>query len=75
MPEDELKNIAAREGATYISAMEALCPSGQCVTMAGRGPQNVVALDYYHLTDPGSRLLLQRIANRLFGSLAVEPRQ
>jgi len=74
MSDAELKSLVTAQGASYIPAMNALCSSGQCVTMAGHGPQYVVAQDYYHLTDPGSAFLMQKIGAELFSGTGIKRR-
>jgi hypothetical protein len=71
VPETGFKTLAKNSGASYISPVDALCPAGRCVTMTDYGPQYLTSFDTSHLTDPGSQLLVQRIADQLFMGVAV----
>jgi hypothetical protein len=69
-PEKELKLLAARNGASYISALDALCPGSQCMTMAGGyGPENETFIDTNHVSVAGSVFLIKKIAAQLFPAL------
>ncbi|EEI8938113.1 acyltransferase, partial [Salmonella enterica subsp. enterica serovar Reading] len=48
-------------GAEYISAYRALCNESGCLTRVGDGPDFVTAVDWGHLTKPGSDFLFEKI--------------
>jgi peptidoglycan/LPS O-acetylase OafA/YrhL len=72
MPEAALRKLVENAGATFVSAIEALCPANRCVTMTEYGPQYLTSFDGSHLTDPGSQLLVRRIADQLFAGVEID---
>lgn len=54
---------------TYISAIDSLCGESGCVIRNGNGPENLVAVDWGHLSASGSKLLMDRIASNLLHDL------
>jgi SGNH domain (fused to AT3 domains) len=53
-------------GVEYISAWRALCDAQGCMTRLGREANEVVTTDNVHLSDAGSRFLIDAIAKDLF---------
>jgi peptidoglycan/LPS O-acetylase OafA/YrhL len=52
-------------GVDYISARQILCNSDGCLTRIGPTADDVVATDIVHLSEAGSRYLIDAIAGRL----------
>lgn len=52
--------------AIYISAWKALCNDSGCLTRDGDGPKNVTAVDWGHLTRPGSEFLFNNVGDMIF---------
>ncbi|EDY0093675.1 acyltransferase [Salmonella enterica] len=50
-------------GVEYISAYRVLCNESGCLTRVGNGPDNLTAVDWGHLTKPGSDFLMNKIGN------------
>jgi len=51
---------------TYISSWNTLCNKSGCLTRDGNGPQNVITVDWGHLTRKGSEFLFDQIGNEVF---------
>jgi hypothetical protein len=64
--DDFMEQIAKSEGVEYISAWRALCNAEGCLATVGESADDVVTLDKMHLSNKGSRFLVNKIADRLF---------
>ncbi|MGL7661120.1 acyltransferase [Salmonella sp. NW791] len=58
-----LKKPIEKMGAEYISAYDAMCNESGCLARVGNGPDNLTAVDWGHLTKPGSDFLMNKIGN------------
>jgi peptidoglycan/LPS O-acetylase OafA/YrhL len=67
MPEADIRRLAVQEGAEYLSALDILCPGGQCITRLGPGPESVTYFDESHLTVSGSKYLVSHLQNAIPG--------
>jgi hypothetical protein len=56
----------------YISAWRTLCNAEGCLTRIGPTADDVVATDAIHLSESGSRFLVESIADRLLAKGATE---
>ncbi|EHX1202639.1 acyltransferase, partial [Salmonella enterica subsp. enterica serovar Enteritidis] len=54
-------NNVPKMGIEYISAYKALCNESGCLTRVGNGPDFITAVDWGHLTKPGSDFLFNKI--------------
>jgi peptidoglycan/LPS O-acetylase OafA/YrhL len=63
--EPSLRNIAAKYGATYISAIETLCNSGGCLVRVGDKPGDIIQFDDNHLSKAGSLYFVSRIVGQI----------
>jgi hypothetical protein len=52
-------------GAEYISAWDAMCDKDGCLTRLGERPEDVVASDQHHLTERGSKFLIETIKDEI----------
>ncbi len=52
-----------KTGVEYVSAYKAMCNDSGCLTRTGNGPDFVTAVDWGHLTKPGSDFLFEKIGN------------
>ena len=52
-------------GAEYISAWDAMCDKDGCLTRLGEQPEDVVASDQHHLTERGSKFLIETIKDEI----------
>jgi peptidoglycan/LPS O-acetylase OafA/YrhL len=52
-------------GAEYISAWDAMCDKEGCLTRLGERPEDIVASDQHHLTERGSKFLIESIKNEI----------
>jgi peptidoglycan/LPS O-acetylase OafA/YrhL len=52
-------------GAEYISAWDAMCDRDGCLTRLGEQPEDVVASDQHHLTERGSKFLIESIKDQI----------
>jgi len=59
--EKKLQEIAAKENASFVSAIDVFCRQNECLTKTGTRAEDIVAWDSAHLTDSGSYLLASRI--------------
>jgi len=69
-----MQRLSEAEGVEYISAWRILCNDDGCLTRVGPTADDVVATDAIHLSDAGSRFLVQSIAPRLLAGIATQPR-
>lgn len=58
-------NNVPKMGIEYISAYKALCNESGCLTRVGNGPDFITAVDWGHLTKPGSDFLFNKIGNKI----------
>ena len=63
--DERLKAFSQAEGLEYISAWRTLCNTDGCLTRAGPTAKDVLVSDSIHLTDHGSRFLIEAISNQL----------
>ena len=52
-------------GADYISAWDAMCDKDGCLTRLGERPEDVTASDQHHLTERGSKFLIEAIKDEI----------
>jgi peptidoglycan/LPS O-acetylase OafA/YrhL len=52
-------------GAEYVSAWDAMCDKDGCLTRLGERPEDVVASDQHHLTERGSKFLIEAIKDEI----------
>jgi SGNH domain-containing protein len=62
----QMEAFSKGAGAEYISAWHALCNSEGCKTRVGPTANDVIATDIIHLSDAGSRFLVEAIGKSLF---------
>ncbi|QXB55501.1 acyltransferase family protein [Aeromonas sp. FDAARGOS 1415] len=53
-------------GVEYLSSYSEMCTHGACLTRTSEGPSGITAVDWGHLTKPGSIFLIDRLKDRLF---------
>ena len=58
-------------GAEFISAWDAMCDADGCLTRIGGTASDISASDQVHLTEKGSKFLINSIADRLLGGPAA----
>ncbi len=56
----EMRDFSKRLGIDYLSPAAILCDAAGCVTRLGQTGDSLIAWDYAHLTDAGSRFLVAR---------------
>ncbi|NIF46977.1 acyltransferase [Enterobacter sp. Ap-1006] len=56
------KSSLSNEGVTYISALDILCRSGECLTRVNDDPKGLVTADWGHLSPAGSVYFVSKIA-------------
>ncbi len=64
--DEQMRAFSQAAGVEYISAWRALCDGEGCLTRVGPTANDVVATDIVHLSDAGSRFLVETIEARLF---------
>jgi peptidoglycan/LPS O-acetylase OafA/YrhL len=57
----QMRSELMEAGAEYISAWDAMCDKDGCLTRLGEQPEDVVASDQHHLTEAGSKFLIETI--------------
>jgi SGNH domain (fused to AT3 domains) len=67
-----LREIAARYGATYISASQTLCSAAGCLVRVGDNPGDIVQFDDNHFSESGSLFLVRRIAGIILDSKQLQ---
>ncbi|EAT6369358.1 acyltransferase, partial [Salmonella enterica] len=63
--DDYFSTEIPKMGIEYISAYKALCNENGCLTRVGDGLDNLTAVDWGHLTKPGSEFLFNKIGNEI----------
>jgi peptidoglycan/LPS O-acetylase OafA/YrhL len=63
--DERLKAFSQAEGVEYISAWRTLCNAAGCLTRDGPAANDVLVSDIIHLTDHGSRFLIEAIGKEL----------
>jgi peptidoglycan/LPS O-acetylase OafA/YrhL len=66
-----LRAKLAPSGAEFISAWDAMCDAGGCLTRIGETARDISASDQVHLTEKGSEFLIGSIVDRLLGEQAA----
>jgi peptidoglycan/LPS O-acetylase OafA/YrhL len=62
----KMEAFSRAAGVEYISAWRALCDREGCLTRVGTAASDVVTTDIVHLSDAGSKFLVNAIEGRLF---------
>jgi hypothetical protein len=65
--EPELKEMAERLGATYVSPRPILCNEEGCLARLNNATRDIVQIDGNHFTAAGSYYLIKRISPAIFG--------
>jgi peptidoglycan/LPS O-acetylase OafA/YrhL len=63
--DDRLIAFSNAEGIEYISAWRTLCNADGCLTRSGPAASDILVTDIIHLSDQGSRYLIDAINDRL----------
>ena len=63
--DDRMAAFTTAEGVEYISAWRTLCNSDGCLTRSGPAASDILTTDNVHLSDAGSRYLIEAIKDRL----------
>jgi peptidoglycan/LPS O-acetylase OafA/YrhL len=66
----QLREIASASGATFISALDALCDRDECLVRDGDAASDIIQADTNHFSVNGSRYFVRRIAAQLFDGAA-----
>ncbi len=61
----QMRSALMEVGAEYISAWDAMCDKEGCLTRLGERPEDIVASDQHHLTERGSKFLIESIKNEI----------
>ncbi len=64
--DQQMQAFSRAAGVEYISAWSALCDGEGCLTRVGPTADDVVTTDIVHLSDAGSKFLVETIAPTLF---------
>jgi peptidoglycan/LPS O-acetylase OafA/YrhL len=64
--DEQMRAFSAAAGVEYISAWRALCDGEGCLTRVGPTADDVVTTDIVHLSDAGSKFLIEAIEGSLF---------
>ena len=64
--DQQMRVFSAAAGVEYISAWQTLCDDEGCLTRVGPTADDVVTTDIVHLSDAGSKFLIETIEGRLF---------
>jgi hypothetical protein len=66
--EEPMRQIAKEKGATYILPRDILCEGEKCLTRLSDQQEDLLAMDYGHLTVSGSNFLIARCEKDIFGN-------
>jgi len=61
----QMRSAIVDLGAEYISAWEAMCDADGCLTRLGEKPEDIIASDAHHLTENGSKFLIESIKDKI----------
>ncbi len=61
----QMRSALIEIGAEYISAWDALCDKDGCLTRLGERPEDIIASDQHHLTERGSKYLIETIKDEI----------
>jgi hypothetical protein len=64
--DEQMRTFSQAHGVEYVSAWRVLCDSDGCLTRVGTTADDVVTTDIVHLSNAGSRYLVEKIAGSLF---------
>ena len=64
--DERMEAFSKSAGTKYISAWHTLCNSEGCMTRVGPSASDVITTDNVHLSDAGSRFLIEGIRKNLF---------
>jgi peptidoglycan/LPS O-acetylase OafA/YrhL len=64
--DEQMRAFSQAAGVEYISAWRVLCDAEGCLTRVGSAAEDVVTTDIVHLSDAGSKFLIQQIRGQLF---------
>ncbi|MGB9115458.1 acyltransferase family protein [Bradyrhizobium sp.] len=64
--DEQMRAFSQAAGVEYISAWRALCDGEGCLTRVGPTADDVVTTDIVHLSDAGSKFLIEAIEGSLF---------
>jgi peptidoglycan/LPS O-acetylase OafA/YrhL len=64
--DEQMQAFSRAAGVEYISAWRALCDAEGCLTRVGPTANDVVTTDIVHLSDAGSKFLVETIEGSLF---------
>ncbi len=64
--DEQMRAFSQAAGVEYISAWRVLCDAEGCLTQVGPTAADVVTVDIVHLSDAGSRFLVEAIERSLF---------
>jgi peptidoglycan/LPS O-acetylase OafA/YrhL len=62
----QIKEIALKSGATYISIYDVLCNEDGCLGRVGNFAKDIVQVDQGHLSAAGSWYIIKHVADRIF---------
>ena len=61
----QMRSALMEIGAEYISAWDAMCDRDGCLTRLGERPEDIIASDQHHLTERGSKYLIETIKDEI----------
>ncbi len=64
--DEQMRSFSQAAGVEYISAWRVLCDGDGCLTRVGPTADDVVTTDIVHLSDAGSKFLIETIEGSLF---------
>jgi peptidoglycan/LPS O-acetylase OafA/YrhL len=67
--DEQLKTIAAKLGATFISAHDVFCDERGCLVRSGDAAGDIFQVDRTHFTAAGSWYLISHIADEIFDGI------
>jgi len=64
--DEQMRTFSQAHGVEYVSAWRVLCDGDGCLTRVGTAAADVVTTDIVHLSNAGSRYLVEKIKGSLF---------
>jgi peptidoglycan/LPS O-acetylase OafA/YrhL len=70
----QMRSTITDLGAEYISAWDLMCDTDGCLTRLSEKPEDITASDAHHLTESGSKFLIESIKDKIVPVGALTPR-
>jgi hypothetical protein len=67
-----MKALSAKNGADYVSVLDAICSESGCLTRVGDSASEIITPDGDHFNPSAARYLIAKVAPEIFGASALQ---